>query len=338
MLLLHKFHFIPPFNDCLPSLTLIRSYAARKGTRERKAKKKVKVEVEKVAFVPHNQRNKDQMHLNRPKRKFDDSMLGSPIDDVYHTRFYRWKVYDFAEAINNHRETHHIDMYNKPNANVCVNIELNMQAEKKTRFVDNFTRMLSIPHKFDHGQSRTIIVFTKEPQVQIDVRNAGADLSGGIELIKELQNGNLSLHDFQYVIAHPNILPELVAVRGLMKRKFPNPKNGTLDIDLTSAVTKFLSGIEYSATKDEHEKDFGLIETVIGTLDMDEKHLEENFVSLIRDVYEMKPKRAGEFISRCLILSPPSREKFKINHMLYLSEPVEDEGFDDEAETSVAAV
>jgi hypothetical protein len=40
------------------------------------------------------------------------------------------------------------------------------------------------------------------------------------------QSGELSLHDFHFVVAHPDILPELVSVRGLMKRKFPNQKSG----------------------------------------------------------------------------------------------------------------
>lgn len=42
------------------------------------------------------------------------------------------------------------------------------------------------------------------------------------------QNGELSLQDFRFVVAHPDILPELVSIRGLMKRKFPNQKSGTL--------------------------------------------------------------------------------------------------------------
>lgn len=42
------------------------------------------------------------------------------------------------------------------------------------------------------------------------------------------QNGELSLKDFNFVVAHPDILPELVLVRGLLKRKFPNQKSGIL--------------------------------------------------------------------------------------------------------------
>ncbi|KAK4881077.1 hypothetical protein RN001_004396 [Aquatica leii] len=343
MLLLNRIQLILPiFSDGFVLQSrhpiLLRNYAARKGTRERKAKKKVKVEVEKVGFIPHNQRNKEKMLLNRPKRKFNDSMLKTPDDDVYIAKYYRWKIYPFSEAIECHRETHHPDMYNKPQANVCINIELNMLGEKKTRFVDNFTRIAPISHKFNHGEERSILVFTKEVVMQDEARSAGAQLAGGIELIKEIQNGNLSLQDFDFIVAHPNILPELVALRGLMKRKFPNPKTGTLELDIPSVVDKFVNGINYSAIKDEYEKDFALIETVIGTLDMNEKHLEENYASLIRDVYKMKPKRSGTFITRCVMLSPPSREKLMIDYSSYVSEVANKEAESDDEDKEVKSM
>lgn len=170
------------------------------------------------------------------------------------------------EAVECHRQTHHPEMYNKPNESLQVNIELNMEGEKKTRFMENFTRMAAMPHKFYHGEERTILAFTKTPEMQEEVRMAGAQLVGGLELIKEIQNGTILLQDFQYIVAHPNILPELVPLRGLMKRRFPNPKNGTLEVDLKLAIDRFLNGISYSAVRDEYEKDFGLIQTTIGTV------------------------------------------------------------------------
>lgn len=83
-------------------------------------------------------------------------------------------------------------------------------------------------------------------------------------MIKDITNGELLLSDYQYVIAHPNILPELVSLRGLMKRKFPNPKGGTLGADLPDMIKKFANGISYSAAKDEHQQNFGLIKATIG--------------------------------------------------------------------------
>lgn len=100
--------------------------------------------------------------------------------------------------------------------------------------------------------------------MQEEARDAGAALVGGSELVKQIQSGDVLLKDFQYVIAHTNILPELVTLRGLMKKKFPNPKSGTLTADVVSSVKKFSNGINYTVSKDEYEKDFGLLETSIG--------------------------------------------------------------------------
>nr|CAI5868231.1 unnamed protein product [Callosobruchus analis] len=266
---------------------------------------------------------------NRKQRKVDDSWKPDPTDNVFVAKYFKWIVYPFSEAVNCHKETHHPDIYNQPKANLHLSIELDMQGEKKTRFVDDFTRIVGIPHKFDHGEPRAVLAFCKTLEMQQTAMEAGAQLSGGTELIKQIQNGQVSIQDFNFIVAHPEILPELVVLRGLLKRKFPNPKLGTLDIDLAGTVKRFLHGINYTAVKDEYEKDFGLIETVIGTLNMDTKHLEENYVALIKDVYSMKPKRPGEFIRRCLLWSPPSQEKLKVEHESYLDIPKKQEVIDE---------
>ncbi|XP_068155727.1 large ribosomal subunit protein uL1m [Drosophila tropicalis] len=293
--------------------------AARKGTREKARKKKVKVEVKKVGFIPHNQRD-NKINVKRADKHVDDSWKQVPKDDVYMGRYYRWTVYSVAEAIQCHRETHHPSMYNVPNAPLNVEIELNMQGEKATRFVDNFQRMAMIPHKFAHGEERKIIVFTKGNNEIIEAREAGASLVGGVELIKDITAGELLLSDYQYFIAHPNILAELIALRGLMKRKFPNPKSETLGTNLAEMITKFSNGISYSASKDEYQQNFGLICACVGTLDMDGQQLEENIRYLLQDVDTMRPKREGRFISRVLLKSPPSSEQLKIDPFIYVPE------------------
>lgn len=132
--------------------------------------------------------------------------------------------------------------------------------------MSDFTRVVAIPHRFDHGEERSILALSKSSEIYDDIRNAGAQLVGGLDLIKSIQSGSLSLQDFKYILAHPNILPELSALRGLMKRKFPNPNSGTLDGDLVKATEKFLHGICYSLVKDEHEPEFGTINAAIGTV------------------------------------------------------------------------
>lgn len=98
----------------------------------------------------------------RADRHVDDSWKAIPLDNVYVGKYYRWRVYSVQEAIQCHRETHHPSMFNVPDAPLVAEIEINTQAEKANRFVDNFQRMATIPHKFDHGEERKILAFTKE--------------------------------------------------------------------------------------------------------------------------------------------------------------------------------
>lgn len=51
-----------------------------------------------------------------------------------------------------------------------------------------------------------------------------------------------------------------------MKRKFPNPKNGTLGTNLNELVQRFCNGVQYSGARDENQQDFGSVTTMIGTV------------------------------------------------------------------------
>lgn len=67
-----------------------------------------------------------------------------------------------VEAIQAHRETHDPTMYDVPNAPLDILIELNMQGEKKTRFVGNFSKLARIEYPFDHGEDRRVLAFAKD--------------------------------------------------------------------------------------------------------------------------------------------------------------------------------
>lgn len=70
--------------------------------------------------------------------------------------------YTVADAIQAHRETHDPTMYDMPNAPLNILIEMNMQGEKKTRFVSNFQKLAMIEHPFNHGEDRRVLAFTKD--------------------------------------------------------------------------------------------------------------------------------------------------------------------------------
>ncbi|XP_067004658.1 large ribosomal subunit protein uL1m [Anabrus simplex] len=294
-------------------------YAARKGTREKRKKKAQSAKVEKkIETVPFYLRGKGKLKVPTTKRRIEDFWKSDPVDNVWIGKYHKWRIYSFAEAVECHRETHHPTIYNVPDAPLNAFIELDMRAPKKNKFVDNFKRVVHIPYPFDLGDDRSVLVFCKSPELQKMALEAGATLCGGTELIKDVQKGEVAVQDFQFVVAHPEILPELVSVRGLMKRNFPTTRNGTLGADVAEMVSRFKFGIKYASSSDENEKDYGWIDTSIGKLDMDVSHLEANFIALLKDVDSLRPKREGPFITRCLLISAPSVERLKVNLEPYL--------------------
>ncbi|XP_030035467.2 50S ribosomal protein L1 [Manduca sexta] len=314
-------------------------YAARKGTRAKARAKKVKVEVTKVGFIPHNQRGRKEVTQVRD-RHADDSYKPLPVDDVYLLKYYRWVVYTVEDAVKAHQETHHPTMFNVPDALVYAKIEFNMEAAKKNRYIDGFVKLSLLPHPFPRDEERTILVFCKNPDLARDTVAAGATMAGGGEIIKKIQDGQIKLSDYDYIVAHPNILTELVPIRGLMKKRFPNVRSGTLDPNLTELVKKFAGGIQYRLMKDEVQPNYGCIEVPIGRLNMEPKQIADNVDVLLKDMQLMRPRRDGLFITRCLIKSPPSKEIFKIDPFVYvdreLSKEVQEDS-DDEDEPAAAA-
>ncbi|CAH2241337.1 jg15537 [Pararge aegeria aegeria] len=120
------------------NFTIIRSintgsvfYAARKGTRAKARAKKVKVEITKVGFIPHNQRGKDKVAKVNINKHQDMSYKLISNDDVFPMRYYQWVVYTAEDAVKAHQETHHPTMYNDTNAYVYAQVSINMEAAKK---------------------------------------------------------------------------------------------------------------------------------------------------------------------------------------------------------------
>ncbi|KOC65723.1 39S ribosomal protein L1, mitochondrial [Habropoda laboriosa] len=303
-----------------------REYAARKGTREKARKKKVKKVIEKVGFDAKTWSKKEVKKSVSPLGTIDDSWRHKATDDVWVIKYHQRPIFSFKEAIQCHRETHHPTMFNKSNASVNVFIELDMKREKKNKFVEKFSKVIDTPHTFKHEEApNKILVFCKNLEEQEKARNAGADFVGGIELIKQIQNGAFVFKEYDYILSHANILTDLLLIRGLLKRKFPNMKTGTLGNDMTKLVLKFRDGIEYTAIPHDIHKDYGTITTTFGLLDMDLKQLEENFDALLNNINKMRPKREELFIQRVQVRCPPSPESLKVNFKDYLLTNVKEE-------------
>ena len=135
------------------------------------------------------------------------------------------------------------------------------------------------------GKLVRVAVFTQGDNVK-KANDAGADVVGMEDLMKSMQDGDLS---YDVVIASPDAmgvvgrLGQVLGPRGLM----PNPKVGTVTQDVATAVDNAKSGqVRYRADK------AGIVHAGIGKASFDSKSLEENFAALLEALKKAKPTTA----------------------------------------------
>ncbi|MBR4958672.1 MAG: 50S ribosomal protein L1 [Phascolarctobacterium sp.] len=145
-----------------------------------------------------------------------------------------------------------------------------------------------LPH--GTGKTKTVMVFAKGPKVA-EAEAAGADFVGGEEYVAKIQGGWM---DFDVCIATPDMmglvgrLGKVLGPRGLM----PNPKVGTVTMDVTRAVTESKAGkIEYRTDK------AGNVQAPIGKVSFTEEQLLENYIALAETLVKVKPSGAkGQYM------------------------------------------
>ena len=140
------------------------------------------------------------------------------------------------------------------------------------------------------GKSKTVMVFAKGPKVA-EAEAAGADFVGGEEYVDKIKNGWMA---FDVCIATPDMmglvgrLGKILGPRGLM----PNPKVGTVTMDVTRAVKESKAGkIEYRTDKS------GNVQAPIGKASFTEEQLLQNFMTLADTLVKVKPAGAkGQYM------------------------------------------
>ena len=175
-------------------------------------------------------------------------------------------------------------------------IEISMNLGIDPRHADQMVRgVVSLPN--GNGKTMKVAVFAKEKKAD-EAKSAGADIVGAEDLADDMQKGNL---DYDRVIATPDLMGvvgrigKILGPKGLM----PNPKLGTVTIDVKSAVEAAKSGqVQYRAEKT------GIVQAGIGKVSFGSDKLIENVNSFIDAIQKSRPTGAkGTFIKKISISS-----------------------------------
>ena len=153
-----------------------------------------------------------------------------------------------------------------------------------------------LPH--GTGKTKKVLVFAKGPKAA-EAEAAGADYVGAEELAQKIQTENW--FDFDVVVATPDMmgvvgrLGKILGPKGLM----PNPKSGTVTMDVTKALAEIKAGkVEYRLDKTN------IIHTPIGKASFGPEKLQENFKALTDAIIKAKPAAAkGQYLKSVTVAS-----------------------------------
>ena len=162
-----------------------------------------------------------------------------------------------------------------------------------------------LPH--GTGKSVKVLVFAKGNKVD-EALAAGADYAGGEELVPKIQNDGWL--DFDVVVATPDMmgvvgrLGRVLGPKGLM----PNPKAGTVTMDVTQAVADIKAGkIEYRLDK------ANIVHVPIGKASFTEEQLADNFQTLMDAINKAKPSSVKGTYLKSITLAPTMGPGVRVN-------------------------
>ena len=210
----------------------------------------------------------------------------------------RTNLYDVEEAVSIIKKT--------ANAKFDETIEAHIKLGVDGRHADQQVRgAVVLPH--GTGKKVRVLVFAKGDKVE-EAQAAGADFVGGQELVPKIQNEGWL--DFDVVVATPDMmgvvgrLGRVLGPKGLM----PNPKAGTVTMDVTKAVNDIKAGkIEYRLDKTN------IIHVPVGKASFTEEQLADNFQSLMGAIIKAKPASLkGQYLKSCVV-APTMGPGVKIN-------------------------
>ena len=176
-------------------------------------------------------------------------------------------------------------------------IEVHIKLGVDGRHADQQVRgAIVLPH--GTGKTKKVLVFAKGPKAA-EAEAAGADYVGAEEMAQKIQSENW--FDFDVVVATPDMmgvvgrLGKVLGPKGLM----PNPKAGTVTMDVTKAVNDIKAGkIEYRLDKTN------IVHVPVGKASFTEEALQENFNALMDAIVKAKPSALkGQYLRSITLTS-----------------------------------
>lgn len=185
-------------------------------------------------------------------------------------------------------------------------VEIHIRLGVDSRHADQQVRgAVVLPH--GTGRSKKVLVFAKGPKAD-EAKEAGADYVGAEELAQKIQTENW--FDFDVVVATPDMmsvagrLGRVLGPKGLM----PNPKSGTVTMDLSRAISEIKAGkIEYRLDKTN------IIHCPLGKVSFGQEKLSENFRTLMDSIVKAKPSASKGQYLKSVVLTSTMGPGIKVN-------------------------
>ena len=197
------------------------------------------------------------------------------------------KAYSKEEAVKLAKET----SVSKFDSTVEVAVRLNLDTKKADQ---QLRGAIVLPH--GTGKTKKVLVIAKGENAT-KAKEAGADYVGDVDMLEKIEKENW--FDFDTMIATPDMMPllgklgKVLGPKGLM----PNPKTGTVTMDVTKAVNEVKAGrVEYRTDS------FGNVHGIIGKSSFTEEQLLENLNAFMATILKVKPATVkGDYVKNIAI-------------------------------------
>ena len=199
------------------------------------------------------------------------------------------KVYTTLEAVKLVKEL--------ANTKFDETVEVAMNLNLDTKKADQQLRgAIVLPH--GTGKSQTVLVLAKGDQAKA-AKEAGADFVGDIDMIEKIEKENW--FEYDVIIATPEMMPMLGKIGKVLGPKglMPNPKTGTVTMDVAKAVSDTKKGkVEYRTDS------YGNIHGIVGKVSFEEAKLAENLEAFVGAILKIKPTTVkGNYVKNISISS-----------------------------------